>query len=149
MYNRQIKADIQYIYCAASWGYGEWFYRYYTIYQSYKCYDSYNNLVPTPSINGVSAVIAKNQTTSVSVTLKFKYTAAVGNSDECRIQYCRAFVSDGKGDTNWRNYPYDCPQGSGSSQTTQTVVTLSPNKESVPYYFYWIDVGSKSLPFNP
>ena len=114
---------------------------YYTFYRSYKCYDSYNNLVAQPSVNGASAGIAASVGASVTATLNFKYWAVVGAGDECRIYHCIAYVSNGA------QSPYTCQQsaGAGTYGYTSRAVTLPSNSPGNRYYSYWISTGSYSL----
>ena len=142
-------AHITYSICANPGGLGGGsFIESFKIYQSYKCKDSYNDYVAQPQINGVSAGVASSLNAVASVTLKFKYTAVVSKSDECRIYYCRAYVQRGSSTTT---YDFTCAQGvgQGSVGTTSTTRSIASNSASISYSTYWVDMGSASLFLQP
>ena len=120
---------------------------YYTIKQSYKCYDSRNNYLAQPETVSYSAGTASAVGNSASVTLNYRYKAVVKDGDTCQVCYCKARIANGPGNTNLKETAFDCNQGvnSGSYQSISKALSLASNSASVPYYFYSLSVAPCSL----
>ena len=147
-FNRPADCRIEHAVCGNPYQYGRGhFYSWFAIYQSYRCHDDYNDLVPKPSNTGASSPIATNIDSSVVVTFGFKYTAKVGSSDECRIYKCQLLYNPISNPDAWTKEMFDCPQtvAAGQVGTGSKKMTVKANSASNRFYGYWVDTTPYSL----
>ena len=88
---------------------------------NYKCYDDYNDYVPRGTHDGVSAGIAASSTSTVSATVKFKYTAKVANNDACEVKRFTIWV-----DSSSKTVSSAQTVGSGGTEYANTTFSLKP-----------------------
>ena len=118
------------------WG-AHFFRVYLRLNRSYKCKDSFNNLMPVGAHNGVSAATAADASTAVTATVGFKYTGVVGKGDECAVAACAIYVDSA---SNTKSASCAQTAGAGTQKSYSAAFSVRAGAHT-----YWTTLTSKGL----